>query len=153
MNESNGDEYPEVEPDRRDKQAGRAVRRPGANGVRGDHREAGRLQRGKDGRDRHGPQRGPACSHNEGLRGKGGEIKIACRHDAWGKLVIVIVDSGAPLNILLSDAVFPGEEPTGDATLRASARLIKRLIDNIEYKRVDNENTLSFFVSGELRAR
>ncbi len=85
--------------------------------------------------------------------GKGGEVKIACRHDAWGKLVIIIVDSGAPLNILLSDAVFPGEEPMGDATLRASARLIKRVIDNIEYKRVDNENTLSFFVSGELRAR
>ena len=84
---------------------------------------------------------------------KGGEVKISCKHDAWGKLVIIIVDSGAPVNILLSEAVFPGEEPLGDASLRESARLIKRMIDNIEYKRVDNENTLSFFVSGELRSR
>jgi anti-sigma regulatory factor (Ser/Thr protein kinase) len=84
---------------------------------------------------------------------KGGEVKIACKHDAWGKLAIVIVDSGAPINILLSDAVLPGGELLGDVSLRDSARLIKKMIDNVEYKRVDNENTLSFFVSGELRTR
>ncbi len=84
---------------------------------------------------------------------KGGEVKIACKHDAWGKLVIIIIDKGAPVNILLSEPVFPGEEPLGDPTLRTSARVIKKMIDNVEYKRVDNENTLSFFVSGDLRSR
>jgi len=86
-------------------------------------------------------------------RERTGEIRITCKHDQWGKLVVVITDTGEPLNILLSDVVFPGEEPLGDGALRASARLIKKMIDNIEYKRVDRENTLSFFLSPELRRR
>ena len=82
-------------------------------------------------------------------RSRSGEIKIACKHDPWGKLLIVITDTGEPVNILLADVVFAGEEPGGDEKMRASARLLKRMIDNIEYKRVEQENTLTFFVSGE----
>ena len=73
-----------------------------------------------------------------------------CRHDPWGKLLIVITDTGEPVNILLADVVFAGEEPSGDEKMRASARLLKRTIDNIEYKRVEQENTLTFVVCGEL---
>ena len=82
-------------------------------------------------------------------RSRSGEIKITCRHDPWGKLVVVITDAGEPVNILLADVVFAGEEPGGDEKMRASARLLKKTIDNIEYKRVEQENTLTFFVSGE----
>ncbi|MGD0229183.1 MAG: ATP-binding protein [Syntrophorhabdales bacterium] len=86
-------------------------------------------------------------------RTRSGEIRITCKHDAWGKLVIVIVDTGEPFNILLADVAFAGEEATGSEKEKATARLIKKLIDNIEYKRVEQENTLSFFVSGELRRK
>ena len=86
-------------------------------------------------------------------RGRSGEITITCRHDPWGKLLIAITDTGEPVNILLADVVFAGEEAPGDEKMRTSARLIKRMIDNIEYKRVEQENMLTFFVSGELRGQ
>ncbi len=86
-------------------------------------------------------------------RSRSGEIKITCKHDPWGKLLIAITDTGEPVNILLADVVFAGEEVPGDDEMRASARLIKRMIDNIEYKRVEQENVLSFFVSGEVRGK
>ncbi len=86
-------------------------------------------------------------------KSRSGEIKITCRHDPWGKLLIVITDTGEPVNILLADVVFAGEEPSGDEKMRASARLLKKTIDNIEYKRVEQENTLTFFVSGELSGK
>ncbi len=84
---------------------------------------------------------------------RSGEIRIAVKHDPWGKLLISVTDTGEPVNILLADVVFAGEEPSGDEKMRASARLLKKMIDNIEYKRVEQENILSFFVSGELRGK
>ncbi len=87
-------------------------------------------------------------------RNRSGEVKITCKHDPWGKLVVVITDTGEPSNILLADVVFAGEEEApGDEKMRATARLLKKTIDNIEYKRVDKENTLTFFVTGEVGAR
>jgi len=86
-------------------------------------------------------------------RSRSGEIRVECRHDYWGKLLIVISDDGEPVNILLADVALAGEEATGDEQMRATARLIKRTIDNIEYKRVERENILTFFVSGELRGK
>ena len=83
---------------------------------------------------------------------RSGEVRVSCGHDNWGKLLIAISDDGEPANILLADATFAGEEG-GEGRMRASARLIKRLIDNIEYKRVNRENILTFFVSGELRGK
>jgi anti-sigma regulatory factor (Ser/Thr protein kinase) len=86
-------------------------------------------------------------------RSRSGEIKITCKHDPWGKLLIAITDTGEPVNILLADVVFAGEEAPADEKMRASARLIKKMIDNIEYQRVEQENILNFFVSGELRGK
>ena len=86
-------------------------------------------------------------------RHRSGEVRVSCGHDAWGKLLIAISDDGEPANILLADVTFAGEEGSGDEQMRASARLIKKLIDNIEYKRADRENILTFFVSGELRGK
>jgi len=88
----------------------------------------------------------------EAYRVRQGEISITCGLDPWGKLVISMIDTGDPFNILLADVVFAGEEP-GDEKKMASARLIKKMIDNIEYKRVERENMLTFTVSGRCRTK
>ena len=85
--------------------------------------------------------------------GQGKDIVVTCKHDHWGKLVIVIADRGRAFNILLADVVFQGEEGPVDEKNRASARLIKKMIDNIEQKRVDETNVLTFSVSPALRTR
>lgn len=84
---------------------------------------------------------------------KSGEIRIACKRDHWGKLLIAISDDGEPVNILLADVAFAGEEAMGDEQMAEAARLIKRMIDNIEYKRVERENILTFFASGDGRGK
>jgi anti-sigma regulatory factor (Ser/Thr protein kinase) len=80
------------------------------------------------------------------FKGKDGEITVTCKHDPWGKFMIVISDEGEPSNLLLADVVFAGEEDPVDKKRKASAKIIKKLIDNVEYKRVDNQNILSFLV-------
>ncbi len=82
-----------------------------------------------------------------------GNIAIVCRHDNWDNLVIAMVDTGTPSNILLADVSFPGEESADDKERKATARLIKKLVDNIEYKRVEQENTLTFTVSRPVRKK
>ena len=84
---------------------------------------------------------------------KGSDIIVTCKHDPWGKLVIVIVDTAKPFNILLADIVFQGEGSPVDERRKDAARLIKRMIDNIEQKRVDETNILTFTVSPRLRAK
>ena len=44
-------------------------------------------------------------------RSRNGEIRITVKHDPFGKLSIEIIDTGEPVNILLADVVFAGEEP------------------------------------------
>jgi len=90
---------------------------------------------------------------NNAERNKGGDITVTCKHDPWGKLMIVVVDTAGPFNILLADIVFQGEERPVDEGRRDAARLIKRMIDNIEQKRVDETNVLTFTVSPRLRAK
>lgn len=82
-----------------------------------------------------------------------GDIVVTCKHDHWGKFVIVISDTGEPFNILLADVVFFGEKSPVDEGRRDSARLIKRMIDNIEQKRADETNILTFTVSPRLRVK
>ena len=86
-------------------------------------------------------------------KGGGGEVTVTCKHDHWGKLMIVIEDKGEPFNILLADIVFQGEKNPVDEERMHSARLIKRLIDNLEHKRVDESNILTFTVSPRLRTK
>jgi anti-sigma regulatory factor (Ser/Thr protein kinase) len=88
-----------------------------------------------------------------GEKNPGGDIVLTCKRDPWGKLMIVISDTGEPFNILLADVVFFGEKEPVDPTRRDSARLIKRLIDNVEQKRVDNTNMLTFTVVPRLRSK
>jgi anti-sigma regulatory factor (Ser/Thr protein kinase) len=85
--------------------------------------------------------------------GRIGDITVTCKHDHWGKLMISIEDRGKAFNILLADVVFQGEKGPVDEKGRASARLIKKMIDNIEQKRVDETNVLTFTVSPALRTK
>ncbi len=80
-------------------------------------------------------------------RGTGGDISVTCKTDHWGKLMIVIVDSGSPSNILLADVVFDGEGAPVDQRRKGSAKLIKKMVDNVEYKRVEGTNVLTFTVA------
>jgi anti-sigma regulatory factor (Ser/Thr protein kinase) len=80
-------------------------------------------------------------------KGKDGEITVTCKYDPWGKFMIVISDDGEPSNLLLADVVFAGEDDPVDKKRKSSARLIKKLIDNVEYKRVDSLNILTFSVA------
>jgi len=86
-------------------------------------------------------------------RKKDGDIQVTCKHDPWGKFMIVISDSGEPSNVLLADVVFAGENDPVDQKKKASAKLIKKMIDNVEYKRVDQLNVLTFSVAPRPRSR
>ncbi len=86
-------------------------------------------------------------------RDKSGDIGITCKYDPWGKFMIVIADSGDPSNILLADVVFAGEEAPVDQVKRGAAKLIKKMVDNVEYKRVDQLNVLTFSVAPRPRSR
>lgn len=85
-------------------------------------------------------------------RDKSGDIAITCKFDHWGKFMIVIVDSGDPSNILLADVIFAGEETPVDQGRKASAKLIKKMVDNVEYKRVESTNVLTFTVAPRPRS-
>jgi serine/threonine-protein kinase RsbW len=80
-------------------------------------------------------------------KGRTGDISVTCKYDSWGKFMIVISDGGDPSNLLLADVVFAGEEEPVDKERRKSARLIKKLIDNVEYRRADGLNILTFTVA------
>lgn len=84
---------------------------------------------------------------------KSGDIQVTCKHDPWGKFMIVISDSGDPSNPLLADIVFAGEDEPVDQKKKASSRVIKKMIDNVEYKRVDSMNVLTFSVAPRPRTR
>jgi anti-sigma regulatory factor (Ser/Thr protein kinase) len=86
-------------------------------------------------------------------RAKSGDIQVTCKHDPWGRFMIVISDSGDPSNLLLADVVFAGEDDPVDQKKKASAKLIKKMIDNVEYKRVDQTNVLTFSVAPRPRTR
>jgi anti-sigma regulatory factor (Ser/Thr protein kinase) len=86
-------------------------------------------------------------------KGRIGDITVTCKHDHWGKLVISIEDRGEAFNILLADVVFQGETSPVDEERRAAARLIKKMIDKIEQKRVDETNVLTFTLSPALRTK
>jgi anti-sigma regulatory factor (Ser/Thr protein kinase) len=79
-----------------------------------------------------------------------GEIRMSCEVHDSGALIITIVDTGAPFNMLLAgtfpeakDFFEPGKEP--------STRVIKKTIHNIEYRRGSDRNTLVFTIPPDLK--
>lgn len=83
------------------------------------------------------------------MAGKTGDIHITCSLDRADRLVIAIVDEGRPFNMLLADDPFIN--PNGEDMRNVSTRTMKRMMDTIEYKRVDNKNVLTLTASGHSR--
>ena len=76
-----------------------------------------------------------------------GEVKVICRTDQEGRLIIEIIDTGVPFDPLSQ------EDP--DLTLDISERkigglgvlLMKTLMDEVRYKREDDRNVLTLAVN------
>jgi serine/threonine-protein kinase RsbW len=75
-----------------------------------------------------------------------GEMEIQCRTDDNKRLIIDIIDTGKPFNMLSVS------EPdlTGDVSKRdlggLGVLLIRRMVDDIHYCRKDNKNVLTFIL-------
>lgn len=78
--------------------------------------------------------------------GKEGEVVIECFVVDGNILTITIVDYGRPFNLLLSDISLDGERRTD-----TSARLVKRLMKNVEYRRDAERNLIIFSLARSLK--
>ncbi len=83
------------------------------------------------------------------MAGKPGDIRITCSLDRAERLVIAIVDDGRPFNMLLADDPFIN--PNAEGAKDVSTRTMKRMMDTIEYKRIENTNVLTLTASGYSR--
>jgi anti-sigma regulatory factor (Ser/Thr protein kinase) len=79
-----------------------------------------------------------------------GEIRISCTVHDSGALLIDIVDTGAPFNMLLVDT-FPETEDFFEPGKAPSTKIMKQAIKNIEYRRGSGRNTLVFTITPERR--
>jgi anti-sigma regulatory factor (Ser/Thr protein kinase) len=74
-----------------------------------------------------------------------GDIKISCTIHEMGSLIVNIVDTGKPFNMLFF-TTFPEVEGEEDKARRPSTAVMKRVLKNIEYRRDANRNILIFTV-------
>ncbi|MBP8626510.1 MAG: ATP-binding protein [Syntrophorhabdaceae bacterium] len=74
------------------------------------------------------------------------DVKIAFRLDNLGRFQIVISDYGAPFNMLLSEVLLDGETNQEKDVPPVSTKVMKRVIKDIEYKRIENKNILTFTI-------
>jgi serine/threonine-protein kinase RsbW len=74
-----------------------------------------------------------------------GEIHIACDVHESGTLIITIVDTGKPFNMLLV-GTFPETEDFFEPGKEPSTSVMKKVITNIEYRRGSDRNTLVFTI-------
>jgi anti-sigma regulatory factor (Ser/Thr protein kinase) len=81
-----------------------------------------------------------------------GEIRISCDVHDSGALLITIVDTGAPFNMLLA-GTFPETEDFFEPGKTPSTRVMKKVIKNIEYRRGSDRNTLVFTVMADLKKK
>lgn len=74
------------------------------------------------------------------------EINITFKLDNFGRFMIVITDYGAPFNMLIKDA-FSDEEVLSKKDIPPfSTKVIKKAIKDLEYKRIENMNILTFTI-------
>ena len=81
-----------------------------------------------------------------------GEIRISCDLHDSGALLIDIVDTGVPFNMLLVDT-FPETEDFFDPGKSPSTKIMKKVIKNIEYRRGSDSNTLVFTITPDTRQK
>lgn len=80
-------------------------------------------------------------------KGEEGDVEVSCKAGDGGRFIIEIADAGMPFN--------PLAVPEPDTTLDVAERqiggigvfLIKKLIDDVTYKRDDNKNILALIVN------
>lgn len=75
-----------------------------------------------------------------------GEIRISCLVHDSGSLIIHIVDTGVPFNMLLASTFPEIDDPEGSRPV-PSTKFMKKAIKNIEYIRGTDKNMLIFTVS------
>ena len=75
-----------------------------------------------------------------------GEIRISCDVHDSGALIITIVDTGRPFNMLLV-GTFPETEDFFEHGKTPSTRVMKKVVKNIEYRRGSDRNTLVFTIT------
>jgi anti-sigma regulatory factor (Ser/Thr protein kinase) len=81
-----------------------------------------------------------------------GEISISCEVHDSGALIITIVDTGKPLNMLLV-GTFPETEDFFEPGKAPSTTVIKQAIKNIEYRRGSDRNILVFTITPDLKQK
>ena len=81
-----------------------------------------------------------------------GEIRIACDVHDSGALIITIVDTGKPFNMLLANT-FPEAEDFFEPGKAPSTRVMKKAIKNIEYRRGSDSNTLVFTITPDRKRK
>jgi len=74
------------------------------------------------------------------------EIRIVCSLDNAGRFVLIISDNGEPFNVFLEADPFLTPDAASASDQRPSTKIMKRFIGNIEYKRFENKNILTFIV-------
>lgn len=81
-----------------------------------------------------------------------GEISISCEVHDSGALLITIVDTGKPFNMLLV-GTFPETEDFFEPGNTPSTTVMKKVIQNIEYRRGSDRNTLVFTITPDLKQK
>jgi serine/threonine-protein kinase RsbW len=81
-----------------------------------------------------------------------GEIRMSCDVHDSGALIITIVDTGKPFNMLLA-GTFPEAEDFFEPGKTPSTRIMKKVIKNIEYRRGSDRNTLVFTIDPNLKKK
>jgi anti-sigma regulatory factor (Ser/Thr protein kinase) len=81
-----------------------------------------------------------------------GEIRMSCDVHDSGALIITIVDTGKPLNMLLA-GTFPETEDFFEPGKAPSTKIMKKAIKNIEYRRGSDRNTLVFTITPDRRGK
>ncbi len=69
------------------------------------------------------------------------EIRVSCGAHEMGALLVDIVDSGAPFNMLVVSTFPEVVADSADSTAIPSTRVMKRVVRNIEYRRDGGEKT------------
>jgi anti-sigma regulatory factor (Ser/Thr protein kinase) len=81
-----------------------------------------------------------------------GKISISCEVHNSGALLITIVDTGKPFNMLLIET-FPETEDFFEPGKKPSTKVMKKVIKNIEYRRGSDRNTLVFTITPDRKGK
>ena len=82
-----------------------------------------------------------------------GDIEISYTIDRADRMVIKIIDWGAPFNMLFASDPLSKEEFLEQGMPQPSTRLIKKLTDTVEYQRLENMNYLLATFSPVVKGR